>query len=312
VNPESGMDEATKGKLLLVLLAFFWGLSWPALRIALDELTPWSTRFFGYCIGAATLAVLLKLQGRSFRIPSGVRGRNWIHLFIAGMLNVVAFGLFGTFAQLSTATTRVVIINYSMPIWSSIMAWLILNERMNAWVAAGLALCIAGLTALVYPVAATSLQEPTGLILAFLCALSWATGTVYMKAIRIEGDLLAITMWQIAVGVVVFGICFLIFRGPPVFEALQLRTWLGVFYSGFFGTAFAYFIWYNIIGKVSTATASLGTLANPVVGVIGSVILLGERLTAADIVGFALIFAASACVLLQPRRQATGRAQGFS
>ena len=53
-----------------------------------------------------------------------------------------------------------------------------------------------------------------------------------------------------------------------------------------FGTAVAYFIWYNIIGKVSTATASLGTLANPVIGVIGSVILLGERLTVADIVGF--------------------------
>ena len=302
------MDEATKGKLLLVLLAFFWGLSWPALRIALDELTPWATRFFGYCIGAATLFVLLKLQGRGMRIPSGPRGRNWYHLFVAGMLNVVAFGLFGTFAQLSTATTRVIIINYSMPIWASIMAWLILHERPNRWVAAGLTLCVAGLTVLVYPVAATSLQEPTGLILAFLCALSWAAGTIYMKAVRIEGDLLAVTMWQIVVVVVVFGICFLIFRGPPVFEALQLRTWLGVAYSGFFGTALAYFIWYNIIGKVSTATASLGTLANPVIGVIGSMIILGERLTAPDVVGFALIFAAAACVLLQPKRHAGGRA----
>ncbi len=299
------MSEATKGKLLLVLLAFFWGLSWPALRVALDELTPWATRFLGYCIGAATLIVLLKLQGRSFHIPFG---RNWIHVFVAGMLNVVAFGLFGTFAQLSTATTRVIIINYSMPIWASLMAWLILHERPNRWVAAGLTLCIAGLTVLVYPVAAASLQEPTGLILAFLCALSWAAGTIYMKAIRIEGDLLAVTMWQIVVGVVVFGICYLIVKGPPALEPLQLRTWLGVAYSGFFGTAFAYFIWYNIIGKVSTATASLGTLANPVVGVIGSILILGERLTLADALGFALIFAAAACVLLQPQRHATGRA----
>ena len=66
---------------------------------------------------------------------------------------------------------------------------------------------------LVYPVAATSLQEPTGLILAFLCALSWAAGTIYMKAIRIEGDLLAVTMWQIVVGVVVFGVGYLIVQG---------------------------------------------------------------------------------------------------
>jgi drug/metabolite transporter (DMT)-like permease len=301
------MDEATKGKLLLVLLAFCWGLSWPALRIALDELTPWSTRLFGYCIGSATLFTLLKLQGRSIAIPPGAGYRNWVHIFIAGMLNVVAFGLFGTFAQLSTATSRVIIINYSMPIWASLMAWAILHERPNRWVTAGLVLCVTGLTVLVYPVAAASVQEPTGLILAFLCALSWAAGTVYMKAMRIEGDLLAITMWQVLVGVLVFGVCFLIFRGPPVFEALQLRTWLGVAYSGFFGTAFAYFIWYNIIGKVSTATASLGTLANPVIGVIGSMILLGERLTTTDVIGFGLIFAAAACVLLQPRAHAAGR-----
>ena len=155
--------------------------------------------------------MLLKLQGRSFHVPFG---RNWIHLIIAGMLNVVAFGLFGTFAQLSTATTRVVIINYSMPIWASFMAWLILRERMNAWALTGLALCIAGLAVLVYPVAATSVQEPTGLILAFFCSLSWAAGTIYMKAIRIEGDLLTIVMWQIMVGVVVFAIGYLIFVGP--------------------------------------------------------------------------------------------------
>jgi len=303
VASKPGLDDATKGKLLLIAMAFCWGLSWPALRIALDELSPWATRLFSYSLGAAVLAVLLKLQGRSFHIPFG---RSWLHIIAAGMLNVVAFGIFGTFAQLNTATTRVIIINYSMPIWSSMMAWLILRERPNAWVAAGLALCVAGLAVLVYPVAAASLEEPTGLILAFLCALSWAAGTIYMKAIRFEGDLLAVTMWQIVVGAVVFVVAYLIVQGPPVFEPVQLRTWLGVGYAGLFGTAAAYFIWYNIIGKVSTATASLGTLANPVVGVLGSMLILGEHLTAADIVGFALILAAAACVLLQPRQRAAG------
>ena len=38
----------------------------------------------------------------------------------------------------------------------------------------------------------------------------------------------------------------------------------------------------------------------PVVGVSASALVLGERLTAPDIVGFTMIFAAAACVLLQP------------
>jgi drug/metabolite transporter (DMT)-like permease len=45
-------------------------------------------------------------------------------------------------------------------------------------------------------------------------------------------------------------------------------------------------------------TVSLGVLGSPVIGVASSILVLGERPTAADIVGFALILAASACVLL--------------
>jgi drug/metabolite transporter (DMT)-like permease len=39
-------------------------------------------------------------------------------------------------------------------------------------------------------------------------------------------------------------------------------------------------------------------LSVPVIGVTASVVILGEVPSAADFVGFALIFAASACVLL--------------
>jgi drug/metabolite transporter (DMT)-like permease len=45
------------------------------------------------------------------------------------------------------------------------------------------------------------------------------------------------------------------------------------------------------------ATASLGALGIPVVGVVSTVLITGEKVSVADIVGFALIFAASASVL---------------
>jgi drug/metabolite transporter (DMT)-like permease len=74
------------------------------------------------------------------------------------------------------------------------------------------------------------------------------------------------------------------------------------------GTGIAYFIWFNIIGRLSTAAASLGTLSNPVVGIIGAAILLGDRPTTYDMIGFALIFSAAACVLIPGRRRPSIRA----
>jgi drug/metabolite transporter (DMT)-like permease len=293
------MSDAAVAKLLLVALSFCWGLSWAAMRVALDEVSPWGMRLIGYSIGATTLFLLLKAQGRSLAIPFS---KQWLHIFIAALFLSVSFGVAGTFAQLMANTSRVIIVNYSMPVWGSLMAYFVLRERINRRAAIGLALCVAGLSVLVYPVAEKSMQEPIGLLLALVCALGWGGGTVYMKWARIKGDLLAITFWQIMVGAAFFAVFYLIFEGMPRYEPLQWRTWGGLLFNGVFGTGLAYFIWFNIIGRLSTATASLGSLINPVVGVIGAVIILGDRPTVPDMIGFALIFSAAACVLI-PQRQ---------
>ena len=91
------------------------------------------------------------------------------------------------------------------------------------------------------------------------------------------------------------------FQGAPKIEPLQWRTWGGLLFNGVLGTGVAYVIWFSIIGRLTTAMASLGSLINPVVGVIGAMIVLGDRPTLPDAIGFARIFSAAACVLLPQR-----------
>ena len=292
VSPHA-LDETAKAKLLLILLALVWGLSWPIMKIALDEIEVWTFRALGYSISTVSLFALIRLQGRSPAIP---RGMPWLHVVVASMFNIVGFGLFSSFAQLAATTSRVVIINYSMPVWASLVAWPILGEGLTRRAGLGLVLCIAGLTVLVYPVAAA--QSVVGLMLALGCALCWAAGTVYMKWARIPGDLLTITAWQIAVGAAVFVAGLLMFQGVPTPALVSLKAILAVIYNGLIGTGFAYILWFAIIARLPTATASLGSLATPVVGVTSSMLMLGEWPTTADMIGFALIFAAAACVLM--------------
>ena len=296
--PRSTVSDATTAKLLVLAQSFCWGLSWTAMRVALDEVSPWTMRFLGFSIGAATLIVLLKAQGRSLAIPGGW---NLVHVLFSGLILVLSFGFAATFAQLMANTSRVIVVNYSMPVWSSVMAYFILHERITSRAALGLALCIAGLGVLLYPVVNVSLEEPVGLLLALLCSLGWAASAVYMKWARIKGDLLAAALWQIVVGVVIFGASCLIFNGVPEIGPLHWRTWAGLLFNGILGTGIAYFIWFHIIGRLTLAMASLGSLANPVVGVIGAAIILGDRPTIPDMIGFALIFSAAACVLIPQR-----------
>jgi drug/metabolite transporter (DMT)-like permease len=282
-------------KALVLLLAFAWGFNWIAVRIALDEVPPWSLRFATTAIGAAILFATATLAGRDLRVPRGQR----LHILVAGFFNVAAFNILSAFAQLSGATSRIVIISYSMPIWATLMSRFVLGERLNAIRMLAFALCVAGLTVLVWPQFANGL--PPAVFLSLGCALCWAFATVYLKWARITVPPLANAAWQLLFGWLVISIGMLAFDHYPRLWPLHGASLLAVLYIGVFGLGLAHFLWWAIVGRLPTATASIGSLMVPVVGVIASTLILGERPTIADLVGFALIFAASACVLLQPQ-----------
>jgi drug/metabolite transporter (DMT)-like permease len=60
-------------------------------------------------------------------------------------------------------------------------------------------------------------------------------------------------------------------------------------YSGAISTALGWIIWLSVLRRLSAGTASLGTLAIPVVALVGSMLQFGERLDALEWLGIALI-----------------------
>ena len=282
-------------RLMVVLLSLGWGTTWPAMRIALDEVPPFSMRVATMLVGALTLAALTLLMRRSFAL----RGRRAVvHVLVAGLFNIVSFTVLTPFAQLYAATSRVSILVYSMPIWATLMARVFLGERITGMRAAAFALCVAGIVVLIAPLAATRI--PLGLVLALGAAFGWAAGTIYLKWADIREEPMAVTFWQVVVGFVVMLICQPLVEGRLHLWPIKMTTLAALVFAGFVGSGVAYYLWFEIVRRLSAMTASLGVLASPAIGVVSSVILLGERPTLTDILGFALILSASACVLLAP------------
>jgi drug/metabolite transporter (DMT)-like permease len=213
-------------------------------------------------------------------------------------LNVAAFQILSSFAQLSGATTRAIIITYSMPIWTTVLSRLFLGERLNTvrWLA--FMLCVVGLTILVWPLFTAGF--PLFVFYSLGCAWSWAIATVYIKWARVTIEPLANAAWQLLFGLGFITAGSFIVEGYPHLWPLHNETIMAVLFVGLFGVGLAHFLWWSIVGRLPTITASLGSLLVPVIGVSASAVALGEQLTAPDIVGFAMIFAAAACVLLQP------------
>ncbi|HEX5212488.1 MAG TPA: DMT family transporter [Pseudolabrys sp.] len=287
-------DGATTAKLLVVLLAFAWGLNWIAAAWALTAVSPWSLRFAGAGIGAAVLFATALLTGHDLRVPRG----EMKHVMIAGFFNVAAFQILSGFAQLSGATSRAIIITYSMPIWTTMLSAVVLGEKLTRIRVTAFCLCVAGLSVLLWPLVVNGF--PPFVFYSLGCALSWCIATVYIKWAEVKIEPLANAAWQLLFGFLFVAAGTFVFEGPPQLWPLDGQTALAILWVGLIGVGLAHFLWWSIVGRLPTITASLGSLLVPVIGVTASTILLHEIPTIPDIIGFVLIFAAAACVLLQP------------
>jgi drug/metabolite transporter (DMT)-like permease len=293
-NSEAKADVAGKAKLLVVLLAFAWGLNWIVAAVALRELSPWSLRIAACGVGAIVLFSVALLAGYSLKVPRGEAK----HVMVAGFFNVALFQVFSGFAQTSGATTRAIIVTYSMPIWAVLLSRIMLGEKLDRIRMLAFSLCVTGLVILVWPLFVDGF--PPNVYYSLACAIGWAFATVYMKWVKATIEPLANAAWQLLFGWIFIAAGAFTFEGIPHLWPLQTITVVAIFFIGLFGVGLAHFLWWTIVGRLPTTTASIGALLVPVIGVTASTILLHERPTTPDIIGFVMIFVAAACVLLQP------------
>jgi drug/metabolite transporter (DMT)-like permease len=289
--------------LIAPLLAVAWGLNWPVIKIVLSALPPFTLRLVGLGGGALLLALVAIARGQSLRPAAAA----WPSIAVGGALTITAFNFCTAFAQLNTSTSRAAVLTYTMPMLAALLAWGWLGERPSRRSAVALLLGGAGLGALAWPVLANLAAHPEasslGLAFPLLAALAWAAGTVATKRWPPVGDRIVITAWQLAIGAACGGVAALL-AGEALPREVEARVAWALAYHVIIATALAYVLWATLLETLSATVSSLTVLAAPVVGVLGAMALVGDRPSAADWIGFALVLGAAALMLLRlgPRR----------
>ena len=299
-KPGLAVSVKTSNLATLVATALFWGLNWPIVRILLETNPPWSLRAAGLSGGALFLIAATQLRGVSLRVPRA----HWLHVIVASILNVAIFNICTVFAQLSMPTSRAAILTFTMPLWATLFAWMLLGETIDRRRLAALCVGALGLAILAspfWPVIQAG-GVPFGLVYVLGAAISWALGTVYLKGHPIAAAPLAITAWQVILAAVVCTLCMLLFETPRL-DLSRSPQLLAFAFHVILPQGIAYILWFGLVRRVPASTAALGTLLVPVFGVIGSVLLLHDWPTAMDLFGLVLIVCAVLIDQLRPTQQ---------
>ena len=289
-------------RLIPVLLALAWGLNWPAVKIMLSVLPPFTLRALGLGGGALLLLALAVVQGK----PPWPARSAWPGVLVGGVLTVAGFNFCTAFAQLNTSTSRAAVLTFTTPMMAAALAWVFLGERPGRRGAAALALGSVGVVVLAWPV----LQQAghggplLGLLLPLAAALCWALGTVAAKRWPPQGDRIVVTAWQLLLGAAAGGVAA-VAVGDSLPAVWPMRVLVAMAYHVVIATSVAYVLWYRLLASASATASSLAVLAVPVVGVLGAMALVGDRPSAADWLGFALVLGGAALVVLRlPQRAA--------
>jgi len=124
---------------------------------------------------------------------------------------------------------------------------------------------------------------------ATLSGFGWAAGAVATKYFQRHRhiDMLNLIAWQMVAGIIPISLIPLVYPLPPA-------QWNGIYvsallYTGVIATGIGFILWTAILAWLPAGTASLNMFAIPVIALVSSMLVFGERLSAAEWLGIASI-----------------------
>ena len=190
----------------------------------------------------------------------------------------------------------------TVSLWMVLLDWLRPGgTRPAPRVIAGFVLGFAGLILLVGPkhLGGSERVNPVGTVALILASLAWAIGSIYSKHHPMPSSpLLGVAMQTLCGGSV---LCLVALVTGEVrgfhFSQVSLRSWLGLLYLVFFGSALGFSAYVYIL-KHSTATrVATYAFVNPVVALFLGWFLAAEPLSLRTILASAIILAAVLLVI---------------
>lgn len=303
-QPSRGLPSRRGSYLLLGLLALVWGVHWPIVKLGLEQVPPWT--YASLRLGSALVVVLLVLGWREdLRRP--MRGD-------LSVLLVIGIGQIGAAIILMNLALQIVppgrssILAYTTPFWAATVQALVLGMALGRREIAGIAVGLLGIAILLNPTAldwhgAGQLAGSGALVGS---AAITAVSVIVVRRHNWVATPLQLLPWQLLVALVpITVIAFVAEGGTPIHPGSIAAVC--VLYSGVLATAFAYWASQVVSGALPPTVTTVGMLATPVAGLLASSVLVQERVTPADLVGFAVTAIGIGIVALGDARESPPR-----
>jgi len=285
--------------VLLPVLWLVWGTNWPLFPLATREVSVWTFRAVSVLVAGAALLVAARLMGQSLAIPR----RHWRTITVATLFYLVVWNIASTYAALLVPSGQAAVLGFTMPLWSALISWAVLGERLSRRLVLAIALGALAVTLLMWKSFAAYAQAPLGLALGLIAGIGWAVGTLILQRGRVQVPATVLTGWQLLITALPITIGAFAFGDRQWF----MPSWSSILIIGYIALVpmcIGNLCWFSIVGLLPAHVAGLSSILVPVVAMVSGAWMHGEPLGPVQWLAMACSAAAMWLALFKPNKSA--------
>lgn len=280
--------------IYIFILGWMWGPSFLFIKIAGEEVPPFTAATLR--VGIASLVLLIILNCRKIKLKP--LGAIWGHFAFMGIVSMAITFMLFFYGETHIDSSVAALINGSPPIYTAILAHFFLkDEPITLKKCCGVILGLCGLLVLFLPNVLEGTEFHLGGTLAIMTAtFLYAVGFIYAKRFLIGLPPLVAPTSQLICATLFLIPFSLVLEQPfdlvmPSLKALGSLCFLGVF-----GTAIAFLLYYKILEQAGAMALSMTSYLLPIIGLLLGSLVLDESLAWNNYLGGFLILCAMGLV----------------
>jgi drug/metabolite transporter (DMT)-like permease len=280
VPPVAARPAVNLLPLTIAVFCVLWSFAFVAGKVAVTDCPP-----------QILLAARFSLAGVLILGFSLLRGERWTLSWrdvaacaILGVANNALYlGLGYTGLQNTSAGLGGLIVS-SNPVFTAVLAALVLNEPLTWRKIAGLLLGIVGVGFIVSHRMTIGTDTFRGILFTFAALAAIVGGTILFKLLSPKGSLwIGNGIQNLAGGLVLVPFAATLASVSDIVPSARLFWAFGFLVLG--GSIFAYFLWFHLLNVCGASAASAWHFVMPPLGMLFAWIVLGEHLDARDLLG---------------------------
>lgn len=271
----------------MILVIIFWGL------------TVVTAKYLTFSIHPYTLAALRVLLSASFLLPVAYLKYGYVPLpreawVLVGGISLLSFALHHialAWGIARTSGTHSVLILGLLPLSTSLLARILVNETLNKAKIIGLVLAFSGVVLVAINKTDAGQSTAIGDLSVFLAMFMYTAGTILVRKCVKYAPSLVISAYSITIGAVILTAAMLVGRvqliPPQIFETKNMAALL---FLSWICTGLGTIWWNEGIYRIGASTTSIFYNGVPVIGVLATVLFLKETLLWSHLAALLLIF----------------------